>query len=64
MQADPLLQTWATPMGVHHFAQAEAVNPLLARVFQSMRATDPQAAPGSAFYASRDDLLQRIRVCR
>jgi uncharacterized protein (TIGR02466 family) len=62
MAPDPLLQCWATPLGVHHFAQAEALNPLLVRVFQSMRATDPQADPAAAFYASRDDLLQRIRL--
>ena len=49
-------------MGVHHWPQAEAVNPLLVRVFQSMRATDPKAMPGAAFYASRDDLLQRVRL--
>jgi uncharacterized protein (TIGR02466 family) len=49
-------------MGVHHWAQAEAVNPLLVRVFQSMRATDPEAKAGAAFYASRDDLLQRVRL--
>lgn len=62
MKADPLLQLWSTPLGVHHLAQADALNPLLVRVFQSMRATDPQADPAAAFYASRDDLLQRVRV--
>jgi uncharacterized protein (TIGR02466 family) len=50
---------WPVPMGLHKFARAEAVNPLLARVFQSMRATDTEALPG-AFYASADDLLRRI----
>ena len=60
--AEPLLQQWATPMGVHHWPQADAVNPMLVRVFQSMRATDPGARTGAAFYASRDDLLQRIRL--
>jgi uncharacterized protein (TIGR02466 family) len=59
---DPLLQHWPTPMGVHRWEQADALNPLLARIFQSMRATDPLAAPDAAFYASRDDLLQRIRL--
>jgi uncharacterized protein (TIGR02466 family) len=62
MAPDPLLQLWCTPLGVHHFAQAQEVNPLLARVFQSMRATDPTARTGAAFYASRDDLLQRIQL--
>lgn len=62
MTTEPLLSIWSTPLGVHHFAQADAVNPLLARVLQSMRATDPQARAGAAFYASRDDLLQRVRL--
>jgi uncharacterized protein (TIGR02466 family) len=62
MTPDPLLQRWSTPMGVHRWDQAEALNPLLVRIFQSMRATDPLAAPDAAFYASRDDLLQRIRL--
>jgi hypothetical protein len=61
-EADPLLQVWSTPMGVRRWAQADAVNPLLVRVFQSMRATDPEANAGAAFYASRDDLLQRVRL--
>ncbi|AOW12828.1 hypothetical protein LPB72_17700 [Hydrogenophaga crassostreae] len=62
MTPSPLMQPWSTPMGVHHWPQAEAVNPLLVRVFQSMRATDPDAKAGAAFYASRDDLLQRVRL--
>ena len=49
-------------MGIHRWEQAEAVNPLPVRVFQSMRATDPEAKAGAAFYASRDDLLQRVRL--
>lgn len=63
LQTDPLHQFWHTPIGVHRFAQADAVNEVLVRVFQSMRVTDPASANGpQAFYASRDDLLQRIRV--
>ncbi|MBS3997946.1 MAG: hypothetical protein KGZ67_11585 [Hydrogenophaga sp.] len=58
----PLLPLWSTPIGVHRHAQADSVNGLLVRVFQSMRATDAQADPKAAFYASRDDLLQRIRL--
>jgi uncharacterized protein (TIGR02466 family) len=61
-ETDPLLQVWSTPMGVHRWAQADDVNPLLVRVFQSMRTTDPEARAGAAFYASRDDLLQRVRL--
>ena len=61
--ADPLHQFWHTPIGVHRFAQANAVNEVLVRVFQTMRATDAGAANGPiAFYASRDDLLQRIKL--
>jgi uncharacterized protein (TIGR02466 family) len=60
---DPLHSLWGTPFGVHRFQQAEAVNPTLVRVFQSMRATDPTSSKvPSAFYASRDDLLQRIQL--
>ncbi len=62
MAPDPLRPLWCTPMGVHRFAQADEVNPLLVRVFRALRATDENAAADAAFYASRDDLLQRIRV--
>lgn len=62
LQADPLHPLWCTPLGVHQFAQAETVNEVLVRVFQTMRATDPQADTSKAFYASRDDLLNRIRL--
>lgn len=62
MAPDPMLQLWATPLGVHRFAQAADVNPLLVRVFRTMRATDERADPEAAFYASGDDLLQRIRL--
>jgi uncharacterized protein (TIGR02466 family) len=46
-------------MAVHHFSRAAEVNPVLARVFTALRATDPQAPTGS-FYASADNLLQRV----
>jgi uncharacterized protein (TIGR02466 family) len=62
LQPSPLMSLWSTPVGVHRYEQADSVNSLLVRVFQSMRATDPQADPKAAFYASRDDLLQRIRL--
>jgi uncharacterized protein (TIGR02466 family) len=55
---------WPTPLGVHRYAQAEALNPLLVRVFGALRATQGHArgeAPG-AFFASDDDLLQRVRL--
>ena len=62
---DPLHPLWHTPLGVHRFAQAEAVNPVLVRVFQTLRITEaggPSAQPAPPFYASRDDLLQRIQL--
>ena len=63
IQPDPLHQFWHTPMGVHRLEQADAVNEVLVRVFQTMRATDASTAgEPKAFYASRDDLLQRIRL--
>jgi uncharacterized protein (TIGR02466 family) len=64
MQANPLLQYWHTPIGVHHFSNAQVVNEVLVRVFESMRATDVRLAgtPPKPFYASRDDLLGRIRL--
>ena len=61
--ADPLHQFWHTPIGVHRFAQADTLNAVLVRVFQTMRATDADTVDAAkSFYASRDDLLQRIRL--
>ena len=56
---------WPTPLGVHRHAQAEALNPLLVRIFGALRATQGHArgvAPGGAFFASDDDLLQRVQL--
>jgi hypothetical protein len=55
---------WPTPLGLHRFDQAEAINPLLVRIFGAMRATQSHArgeTPG-AFFASDDDLLRRIQL--
>lgn len=54
-----LQQPWPVPLAVHRFTQASELNPVLARVFQALRLTDPAAAPGR-FYASADDLLKRV----
>jgi uncharacterized protein (TIGR02466 family) len=62
LQTDPLHPLWCTPLGVHQLAQADKVNEVLVRVFQTMRATDASADGSKAFYASRDDLLTRIRL--
>ena len=55
---------WPVPMGRHRFAGAADVNPVLSRVFASMRATDVALHPerAAAFYASEDDLLNRVDV--
>lgn len=55
----PVQRHWPVPIGVHRFARAAEVNPILARVFHVMRVTDPMAIKG-AFYASADDLLKRV----
>lgn len=58
-----LQQHWPVPLAVHTLEQAADVNAVLARVFAMMRATDtnaPKGASDSRFYASSDDLLQRI----
>lgn len=57
--AGALQQHWPVPLAVHRFDRAAEVNPVLARVFKALRATDAQAPAGS-FYASADDLLRRV----
>ena len=55
---------WPVPMAVHRLEGAQAVNEVLARIFSVMRATDVAQHPERAgsFYASADDLLQRVDV--
>lgn len=55
---------WPTPLGVHRYAEAPALNPLLARIFGAMRATQLHARgqPQGAFFASDDDLLRRVQL--
>jgi uncharacterized protein (TIGR02466 family) len=53
-----LQSLWPVPLARQRWSAAEAVNPVLARVFQAMRATAPNA--GGGFYASEDDLLNRV----
>ena len=62
LPTDPMHQLWQTPLGVHQFAQATDVNDTLLKVFTAMRATDANAVAGAPFYASNDDLLNRIRL--
>ncbi len=62
MTADGSLQRhWPVPLAVHRFERAAEVNPLLARVFTALRATD-SSAPTGHFYASPDDLLRRVQL--
>lgn len=62
LQADALHRLWSTPVGVHRFERAGEVNDTLVRVLRALRATDPANEPEAAFYASGDDLLQRVRL--
>ncbi|HEX7917423.1 putative 2OG-Fe(II) oxygenase [Rudaea sp.] len=55
---------WPTPIGLHRYADAASLNPLLVRVFGALRATQSHQrgqSPG-AFFASDDDLLHRIKL--
>lgn len=55
---------WPTPLAVRRHGDAEALNTLLVRVFSALRLTQSHArgvAPG-AFFASDDDLLQRVQL--
>lgn len=55
---------WPTPIGLHRYANADAVNPLLVRVFGEGRAAQQRQRgeePGP-FFASDDDLLHRVKI--
>jgi hypothetical protein len=56
---------WPTPIGIHQFARAEEVNPLLVSTFTEGRAVIERqrgVAPGGPFFASDDDLLHRVKL--
>lgn len=65
MELDPGLHAlWPTPLGIHRFAQAGEVNPLIARVLGALRVSQ-QADRDQArqpFFASDDDLLSRVKL--
>jgi uncharacterized protein (TIGR02466 family) len=61
MLAPGLHALWPTPIGVHRLPGAEDLNPLLVRVFGALRAQQQGGEP-RPFFASGDDLLQRIRL--
>jgi hypothetical protein len=55
---------WPTPIGLHHYASSDTVNPLLVRAFSEGRAVQERQRgeqPGP-FFASDDDLLERIKL--
>ncbi len=55
---------WPTPLAVRQHGDADTLNALLVRVFGALRVTQSHArgaAPG-AFFASDDDLLQRVQL--
>ena len=55
---------WPTPIGLHRYANATEVNPLLVRVFGEGRAALERQRgeePGP-FFASDDDLLHRVKL--
>jgi hypothetical protein len=63
-EAGGLSLHWPTPLGLHHHPEAAALNPLLVRIFGALRATQlhARAEPAGAFFASDDDLLQRVKL--
>ena len=71
MQATGLHSLWPTPVGIYRMPQADDVNPTLARALQAMRhastALQGQGkaapdAPPAPFFASDDDLLNRLQL--
>ena len=56
------LELWPSLIGIHQYSGATNINPLFQRVFMAMRATDPEYSESDIFYASRDDLLHRVKL--
>ena len=55
---------WPTPIGLHHYADAATLNPLLVSAFAEGRAAQERQRgeePGP-FFASDDDLLHRVKL--
>jgi hypothetical protein len=55
---------WPTPIGVHRYADAAAVNPLLVQAFSEGREAQlaKRGEERGHFFASDDDLLHRIKI--
>lgn len=65
MELDPGLHAlWPTPLGIHRFAEAGEVNPLIARVLGALRVSQEadRDQARQAFFASDDDLLRRVKL--
>ncbi|MAW25121.1 MAG: hypothetical protein CMQ84_03915, partial [Gammaproteobacteria bacterium] len=56
------LELWPSLIGVNQYGDADNINPLFQRIFMAMRATDPEYSKRDTFYASRDDLLHRVKL--
>ena len=58
---------WPTPLGLHRYPQAQALNPLLVRIFGALRATQLHArgeAPGAAFFTLAMMISPRLATRR
>ncbi|WP_141006848.1 putative 2OG-Fe(II) oxygenase [Nocardioides humi] len=56
---------WPTPIGIHRYDAAAAFNPLLVEELSSIREDQERqrgVEPGGPFFASDDDLLQRVKL--
>lgn len=59
-----LQRLWPTPLGLHQYADAADLNPVLVRMLGALRLSQRAARgePERAFFASDDDLLTRLRL--
>ena len=57
-------ELWPTPIGIHRYADADTLNPLLVEVFAQGRAAQEKkrGSRRAAFFASDDDLLHRVKI--
>ena len=55
---------WPTPVGVHRYADADTINPLLVRAFAAGREAQERqrGEERGLFFASDDDLLHRVKI--
>ncbi|HEX4364070.1 MAG TPA: putative 2OG-Fe(II) oxygenase [Solirubrobacteraceae bacterium] len=57
-------ELWPTPIGVHRYADAATLNPMLVELFAQGRAVQERkrGEEHKAFFASDDDLLHRVKL--